>query len=168
MRPIAVIAALLVVSLIFAFVWRRPKQPREFKSTDEFVQWLADGAVKDAETNQHIKLDYSPESIKSVEEILGKLHGMYVQNPATISERGLSAAYGAYIGEVIRRSEPGVRWERDDEMGEKIYPLIWGTGHSYPIAWCHRRIVDGDGDNVWVKYSILKENKGILILKSKQ
>jgi hypothetical protein len=127
------------------------------------VQWLADGAVRDADSNQHIKLDYSPESVKSVEHILGKLHEMYVRNPASISVRGLSAAYGAYIGEVIRRSETGVHWERDHPVfGEKSYPLYWGKGVSNPLGWCQKRIIDGEDDDVWVKYSILKQNNGDL------
>lgn len=168
MKAIAIIAVSVLLGVLFASLWRRTEQPREFKSSDEFVQWLANEAVKDAYANHQNKLDYSPDSVKKVEEILGKLHDIYVQNPSSISERGLSAAYGAYIGEVIRRTEPGVRWERDDATGEKVYPLIWGTGHSYPMAWCHRRIVDGDGDNVWVKYWILTENKGNLRPNSKK
>src|SRR6185312_8809702 len=113
---------------------QQPHQ-REFKSTDEFVQWLSAEAVKDAETENGIKLDYTPESIKRVDQILGKLHGQYVKGPSSISVRGLSAAYGAYIGEVIRKTEPNVHWLRDDELGKKIYPLAWGNAHVYPMAW---------------------------------
>jgi hypothetical protein len=152
-------ALLLVLCASLFLLWRRSRSgERAFKSTDEFIQWLASQAVEDAESQNHIHLDYSVESIKSVEKILGQLHEQYAKNPSSISEKGLGSAYGAYVGEVIRRSEPGARWERDDAAaGEKSYPLIWGAGHSYPLAWCRRRIVDGDGDNVWIKYYILKE-----------
>ena len=61
--------------------------------TDEFLQWLAAEAVKDAQTGNGIKLDYTPESIKTVDKILGKLHQQYVQAPSSISVRGLSAAF---------------------------------------------------------------------------
>ena len=127
--------------------------------TDEFLQWLAAEAVKDAQTGNGIKLDYTPESIKTVDKILGKLHQQYVQAPSSISVRGLSAAYGAYIGEVIRKTEPGSHWLRDDHLGEKIYPLVWGTGHIYPMGWCQKRIENGDEDNVWLKYTVLKEKR---------
>ena len=129
-------------------------------STDEFVEWLANEAVKDAWEQNQIKLDYRVESIKNVDQILGKLHEQYARDRSTISVQGLGSAYGAYIGEVIRRSEPGSRWQRDDAIGEKSYPLIWGAGHSYPMAWCSRRILNGDEDNVWLKYRALKEGLG--------
>ena len=165
MKIFIFIVALLLVAVGAAF-WRhhaRQSVQRTFKTTDEFVQWLADEAVKDADTNQHIKLDYSPGSIKRVDQILGNLHDMYVKDPASISERGLSAAYGAYIGEVIRRTEAGVHWEKDHPvLGEKSYPLFWGKGVSNPMYWCHERIVNGEEDDVWVKYSLLVANKGNL------
>jgi hypothetical protein len=95
-----------------------------------------------------------------VEQILGELHDKYVRDHSSISADGLGSAYGAYIGEVVRRSEPGAKWERDDPVGgEKSYPIIWGGGHSYPMAWCYRRIVNGPEDNVWVKYRVLKQKR---------
>ncbi len=107
MKIFIFIVAIALAALAVAFWQHHARQSvqRTFKTTDEFVQWLADEAVKDADSNQHVKLDYSPGSIKRVDQILGNLHDMYVKEPASISERGLSAAYGAYIGEVIRRSE---------------------------------------------------------------
>lgn len=132
---------------------------RKFANTDEFVQWLANEAVKDAWEQNHFKLDYSDESIKNVEQILGGLHDQYTKDPSKLSVKGLGSAYGAYIGEVIRKSEPGAHWQRNDEMGEKSYPIIWGptAGHSYPMAWCYHRILNGDEDNVWAKYRAIKD-----------
>lgn len=157
------VSLLLIAALVayYLVALRKKPAPREFKSTDEFIQWLSSEAIKDAEQN-NVKLDYSPESVRDVEKILGNIHELYVQSGSSVRVMGISAAYGAYIGEVIRKTEDGVHWERDDQMGEKSYPLIWGTGHSYPMGWCQRRITDGEGDNVWVKFSILKERKGNL------
>ncbi len=45
-------------------------------------------------------------------------------------------------------------------QGEKSYPLHWNAGESYPFAWCARRIMDGDGDSIWIKYSTLKDPQG--------
>ncbi len=157
---LAIVLSLVAVGGAFWFrAHAKAHSERKFGSTDEFVQWLASEAVKDAREQNHIKLDYSVESIKTVDQILGSLHDQYTKDPSKISVKGLGSAYGAYIGEVIRRSEPGAHWERDDELGEKSYPIIWGpgTGHSYPMAWCYRRILNGDEDNVWVKYSAIKE-----------
>jgi hypothetical protein len=152
------ILVLLVLGAGFLMRTRRKEASGlKFKNTDQFIQYMASEAVKDAEREDHINLDYSVDSIKQVEEILGRLHGQYATDPSSISAKGLGSAYGAYIGEVIRRSEPGARWERDDAVGgEKSYPIIWQDGHSYPMAWCYHRIVNGPEDNVWVKYQALK------------
>lgn len=158
-----ILVTLVLISAAYLLRTRaKANSGRKFASTDEFVQWLANEAVKDAREQNHIKLDYSVESIKNVEQILGALHNQYTKDPSTISAKGLGSAYGAYIGEVIRRSEPGAHWQRDDETGEKSYPIIWGPtlGHSYPMAWCYHRILNGDEDNVWVKYRALKEGLG--------
>jgi len=130
---------------------------REFKSTDEMMQYLAAQAVEMADKNFGIKLDYTPGSIERVEGILGKLHEEYVTTKPSDGLQGLSMAYGAYIGEAMRRSEPGAKWERDDPVeGKKSYPLIWRGGASYVCAWCYRRIMNGDEDNVWFKYQAVK------------
>lgn len=159
-----IVVGLGIVAIVLLLAFLRAPQSRlavgEFKTIDEFVQSLAEEAVKDAAQNNHVNLDYTPASIKEVENILGKLHDQYVQAPSSVSVRGLAAAYGAYIGEVIRRTEPNVRWERDDPVfGEKVYPLHWGTETVYPMGWCQKRIMDGDGDNVWIKYRVFKEKK---------
>jgi len=151
---------LLTASGLYLFIQKKKASPRQFKSTDEFVQWLAGEAVKDAREQNHVELDYSVASIEKVEEVLAKLHDQYVQNPSSVAPKGLGSAYGAYVGEVIRKTEPGARWERDDPVGgEKSYPIIWRSRHSYPMAWCYRRIVNGPEDNIWLKYRLLKEQR---------
>lgn len=86
------------------------------------------------------------------------MHENYLKNPSSISVRGLSAEYGAYVGEVIRRNKGNAYWTRDSDVGgEKSYPLHWNAGESYPFAWCSRRIIDGEGDSIWFKYSVLKD-----------
>ncbi len=162
MKWLLVSVAVVAIILLLAFLKARQKRPaaREFKTTDEFVQWLAKEAVNDAAQNNHIDLDYTPASIKEVENILGQLHDQYARAPASVSVRGMAAAYGAYIGEVIRRTEPNVRWEKDDPVfGQKVYPLHWGKGTVYPMGWCQKRITDGEGDNVWIKYTVFKQKR---------
>ena len=161
---IALVLLVLAVS-VFWYIRKKPMAERKFNSTHELIDFLASEAVKDARQGNHVNLDFSSESIEKVEQMLGNLHDLYIKNASSISVNGLASAYGAYIGEVIRRAEPGARWERDDKVGgEKSYPIIWGqgSGHSYPMAWCYRRIVDGPEDNVWLKYSILKDKYSAL------
>jgi hypothetical protein len=92
----------------------------QFKTAGEFVQFLATMAVSNAQQNNQTTLDYTPESIKTVETIFDGIHDQYVKNPSSVAPNELGSAYGAYIGEVVRRSEPGVRWERDDAPAGEI------------------------------------------------
>jgi hypothetical protein len=127
-------------------------------TTEQFIGYASGEAVSDAAKYDHITLDYSIASLKQVDEILGRVHENYLKNPASISVRGLAAEYGAYVGEVIRRNEGNAYWTRDSKVaGEKSYPLHWHAGESFPLAWCARRITDGDEDSIWIKYSILKD-----------
>ena len=155
----AIMLAFLVLVIGFVLRSRHMKQ-RQFQTAGQFAQWLATEAVKDAKENNQVALDYTPGSIQNVENILGQLHDQYAKNPSSVSANGLGSGYGAYIGEVIRRSEVDAKWERDDTVGgEQSYPVIWGGGHSYPMAWCYHRIVNGPEDNVWIKYRVLKEQR---------
>jgi hypothetical protein len=78
------------------------------------------------------------------------VHDLYVKNPSAVEVRGISLEYDAYVEEVIRRNEPGTYWSEDSHVaGEKSYP--------YPIAWCSRRIINGDDDLLWIKYTIIRE-----------
>jgi hypothetical protein len=162
---VQLVVLIVAIAVIFAMRFlsgkrKKKSSEKKFKNPDEFVQWLASEAVNDASQQNHVELDYSIESIQRVDDVLGGLHKQYVKNASSVVVNGLATTYGAYLGEVIRRSEPGAKWKRDDPVGgEKSYPISWGGGHSYPMAWCYRRIVNGSEDNVWAKYQALKDRR---------
>jgi hypothetical protein len=136
--------------------WQARRNPN-LSTTEQFISFACDQALADAQRYDHIKLDYSVGSLKLVDEILDQAHIAYAKNPASISISGMAAMYGAYVGEVIRRDEPGVYWTRDSEAaGEKSYPLHW-KGESFPLAWCAKRIANGDEDSIWAKYVALRD-----------
>lgn len=139
--------------------WQAKRHPN-LATTEQFISFACDRALEDAQIHDHIALDYGVASLKQVDEILGRVHAEYVQNPGSVSVPGMSAEYGAYVGEVIRRSEPNAYWTRDSQVaGEKAYPLHWKTGESYPMGWCAKRIINGDEDSIWVKYTVLKDDR---------
>lgn len=66
---------------------------------------------------------------------------------------------GAYIGEVLRR-EYGGHWAEDHELfGPKAYPLFALDQTLFPVAWCGKRIFDGEAEDVWYKYQVLTSYK---------
>ena len=156
MRPLVPAVCLLVGIAGYYLAANSLQKPT--KTTQEFIDFLSAEAVKDADMESHIHLDYTVESIKKVEEVLSGLHGLYAKDHSSVAVNALAMAYGAYIGEVIRKTEPNVRWEKNDSInGEKSPTLIWAGWQSYPMAWCYRRIINGDEDNIWTKYQALKE-----------
>jgi hypothetical protein len=122
---------------------------------------LADEAVQRARDEFQIALDFGPDSVGQVEELLGKLHAR--RGAREMTDRRLhreAMTWGAYIGEVIRRLKGG-HWEKDDEVcGPNSYPIHYGTGQSFPVGWCGKRILNGDEDNVWHKFQVLVLGEG--------
>jgi hypothetical protein len=161
MKPAYIITLVLVgIVAVLAFVWmQRSRATRpQFKNLDEQMRWLAAQAVDMTDKNNGIKLDYTPESIQRVDQVLGKIHEEYERTKSPQGINGLAMAYGAYIGEVIRRSEPDAKWEQSDSIGgENSYPIQWRGGSSYVCAWCYRRITNGQEDNVWHKYIAIRD-----------
>ena len=103
-----------------------------------------------------VKLDYSLESIKKVEKILGKLHDEYARTGSDEGMNGVALEFAAYIVKVIERNfEPG-EWRRDHpELGPDTFPYHWRDGDMFPFAWCQKRIFDGPGDDIWAKFNII-------------
>ena len=111
-------------------------------------------AVRVAKEGYGITLDYSPESVRRVEEILGKVHDEYLKSKSEDGLRGLAAEFGAYIIVVIEKNYGAGDWKRDHPtFGEKCFPFYWKGSTIFPVGWCGKRIFDGPGDNVWMKVS---------------
>jgi hypothetical protein len=150
----------VIVVFVAVALWsltRSEKRPH-FDSVDDMMQYLARDAVSMANKDHGIGLDFGEKSIMDVEKILGTLHEKYRVSHAKAGANGLALAYGAYIGEVIRRSAPGSKWEQDHAVvGRNSYPLHWISGEIFPCGWCYKRIVNGPEDNVWHKYILSKQ-----------
>tara|TARA_R110000868_G_C10590272_1_gene739497 strand:+ start:110 stop:529 length:420 start_codon:yes stop_codon:yes gene_type:complete len=109
-----------------------------------------------------IELDFTDESIKNVETILSNLHKEYKISKSDDGLNGLAYMFGFYIIDVIEKNHGKGRIERNHpDFGENVFPFYWNGGTLFPLAWCQKRIFDGDGDNVEFKYriSVLEEKK---------
>jgi hypothetical protein len=162
----AFVSFLIVVTVVVAIALRMRRlragtlPPRSFQSTQEMMAWLANEAVGIAKKNGIQGMDYSIGSIKEAEQALGKLHEEYLRTKSEKGVEGLAVAFGAYVGECIRRESPGSHWERDHPiMGERSYPLYWKGGESFPCTWCYKRILNGPEDNICFKYQVLADSR---------
>ena len=126
---------------------------------DEFMPEMADRAVRYA-AERGKALDYTPDSVKAVEALLGELHEARVKQQLGDRDVNVQALhFGAYVGEVIRRRYGG-SWATDHPAaGPKSFPIHWNGGESFPIGWCGKRILNGDEDNVWVKFRVVTSDE---------
>ena len=102
-----------------------------------------------------IKLDYSIESVKDADKVLGKLHTEYKKTKDDEGFTGIAFEFAAYLVKVIEKNVGPFRWERDHpEMGPDSFPLYFGDGALFPFGWCSKRLYDGPGDDLWSKFCV--------------
>ncbi|MFO1513861.1 MAG: hypothetical protein U1F83_13245 [Verrucomicrobiota bacterium] len=125
-----------------------PEEPWDSK-----LEKFAEQAVIDAWKRHHIALDFSTNSVQSLEQILDRMNRSPQFQPFSEKDKRAEAMIaGAYIGEVIRRNHNGVWGVHSDAAGEYSFPVSFGPRQAFPIMWCLKRLVNGREDNVWHKY----------------
>ena len=131
----------------------------------------ANSAVEHARKYWSTELDFSPTSVEDIELILARMHEsiprrfyqrLYKRGPTPGQMATLSLAYGAYLGEVIRRKFGGA-WMMEDVNGEPAVALVFTPqAKIFPPAKVWKRLNDGEEDNVWSFYQLLSEKlKGV-------
>ena len=133
----------------------------------QMMEAYASDAVNAARNNFNIELDYSPESIKTIEDLLGRLY------PAVrrgwfrrLLRLGLSdeqvdmicKMFGGYIGEVVRRQKGGEWAIITNPLGtENVIALVNGEEKIFPPSKVYKRLVNGEEDNVWHYFQVVTE-----------
>ncbi len=79
----------VLVALTFWYLSKSNKK-QHFQSVDNMMQYLAGEAVKMAKERHGIVLNYSEESIKDVEKILGTVHEEYRASHSEAGVQGLA------------------------------------------------------------------------------
>ena len=126
----------------------------------------ANSAVDHARKYWSTELDFSAPSIEDVELILARMHEsiprhfyekLYKRGPTPEQMATISLAYGAYLGEVIRR-EFGGTWSAELVDDEAIVTLVFDLKNkAFPVAKVWRRLNSGVEDNVSTFYQLLCE-----------
>ncbi len=127
-------------------VSHNPVPDELFKNLISLATRIADGFG--------VKLNYSHDSIKDVERILGRLHYEYKEAKNDKGLNGIALEFAAYIVEVIRRNheDKGVWYTDHSHFGEKSFPFVWQGNTMFPYNWCQKRIFVGKADDVYFKY----------------
>jgi hypothetical protein len=159
-RLLILLAFTILMLIIYRLLLRRARG-RFLDDPNQFMAALAEEAIRYAAT-RNVTLDYSPDSVAKVEEMLEELHKSFAAGQLSDIDLQLHAhQFGAYIGEVLRRQYGG-HWAEDHHAaGPKTYPIHWQKKNSpdpnasFTVGWCGKRIVNGPEDNVWHKYQVV-------------
>lgn len=132
----------------------------------EMMQSYAAEAVQRA-SEHDAELDYSESSLKAVEAILAKLYSdspkrnigtdLPTEDPSQQKLDSTSRIWGAYFGETIRRLWGG-EWGVETYPGS-VAPVISidiGGAKLFPIMKVYRRLTQGDSENVWEFYQMVR------------
>ncbi|MBX9851089.1 MAG: hypothetical protein K2X86_04945 [Cytophagaceae bacterium] len=143
----------------------------QIKTPQQTADYYCELAIKYA-TGFGKELNYSEESIKDVEGILGyyseDLHpgffkkimrGILKENPSDAQISSMAIVWGSYIGEVFKRhAGASCEWAVENVFGEgEILHLKAGDSRLFPIEKAYKRLVNGTEDNVWSFYTVFKE-----------
>ena len=137
----------------------------EKPSVKDMMVAFSQDAVEHAKASAGVNLDYSLESIRQVEAILGELFDamprglfgrLFQKGPSADDVSAVCQMYGGYLGEVVRRTGGG-DWTLDTEgvAGEKTVCLRKGDKRVCPPALVRKRLTNGEADNVWLYFQAL-------------
>jgi len=113
------------------------------------------------------KLDHSESSLQILEAVLGQLQNQLPKlsvsseaskDPAQAQIEAAARIWGAYFGETIRRLWGG-DWGLETYPGT-VAPVISidiGGAKLFPVMKVYRRLTQGEGENVWSFYQMVRE-----------
>ncbi|HLJ29970.1 MAG TPA: hypothetical protein VKY85_24900 [Candidatus Angelobacter sp.] len=104
------------------------------------------------------QLDYSENSLMEVETILARLsREMPASKPSDDDVSELCKVWGSYLGEVVRRRFGG-EWSIETYPGKQFATLTLNVNGNklFPSIKVHRRLTEGESDNVWSFYRMVK------------
>jgi hypothetical protein len=123
----------------------------------EIAAAYAHDAVELSATSFRLTLDFSEESIASLEQLLGRLHeSLATQRPQEDRIWTFAKTFGSYLGEVFRKAHTG-EWGMVTTTGEPSPGLRCEPRDLTFSPWlrAHRRILRGAAENVWEYYRSL-------------
>ena len=130
---------------------------KDHDSIDSLVRAYASQAVAVAGEFK-ATLDFSENSLMEVETILAQLaREMPSQQPSSEDVGELCKMWGSYLGEVVRLRFGG-EWTIETYPGKEFATLTLSVGGSklFPSLKVHRRLTEGEGDNIWAFYRMVK------------
>jgi hypothetical protein len=104
------------------------------------------------------RLDYTENSLMELEGILGQIAlDLPPGGTATEELAEMCKMWGCYFGEVVRRRFGG-DWSIETYPGKQFATLTLNVAGNklFPSMKIHRRLTEGESDNIWSFYKIVK------------
>ena len=132
---------------------------------NDMMAAYAEDAVEFAEQRYAVHLDGSPESVEKVEALAeqlfrftprSRLGRLFKKGPSAEEVDTVCKMLGGYIGEAFRRVKGG-----DWAINEEFSALGVQRGESwiFPPAKVHKRLTNGNEDNLWSYFKIVVEDR---------
>jgi hypothetical protein len=103
-------------------------------------------------------LDYTDNSVMEVEVILAQFaQDLAGGQPPADEMDEMCKLWGCYLGEVVRRRFGG-EWGIETYPGKQFATLTLNVGGNklFPSMKIHRRLTEGENDNIWTFYKMVK------------
>ena len=126
-------------------------------SVESMVQAYSQAAVEMAREFK-ATLDYTENSVMEIEAILTQFaQDLASGKPPADEMDEMCKLWGCYLGEVVRRRFGG-EWGIETYPGKEFATLTLNVGGNklFPSMKIHRRLTEGENDNVWTFYKMVK------------
>jgi hypothetical protein len=129
--------------------------------THDSVGAMAEAYARRAVQEAHrftAELDYSENSLMELETILEQLAQKAPSSAVTSDELSeICKTWGSYFGEVVRRRFGG-EWSIETYPGKSFATLTLSINGNkiFPSMKIHRRLAQGESENIWSFYQMVK------------
>lgn len=135
---------------------REKLESHSYADLSAMMEGYARGAVELAEREYQRRLDYSPDSVNALDEIL-----VLLSESPDIDLDFESRLWGSYLGELLRRRYAG-SWEMTQYPGGNLaVPAIDVRGSRlFPLMKVYRRLTNGEEEDLPSFYAMVTGRLG--------
>ena len=135
---------------------RQKLESHAFPSLGAMMEGYAQAAIETAKSQYRQTLDYSAESINTLDEII-----VLLSESLDIDLDFESRLWGSYLGEVIRTRYAGL-WEMTQYPGGQVaVPAVEVRGSRlFPLMKVYRRLTNGEEEDLPSFYNMVTERLG--------
>jgi hypothetical protein len=171
--PMSIVTALMIGAVLHAPTGKVAQETggAAVFEADPKIQLIAEAyaldAVDVASENFGERLDWTDQSIETVERMAARLHDEIANaRPTEEQIAQFTKMLGSYVGEVYRRNHGGT-WGVVTANGEKMPGMKTAKGTLFwPWGRAAKRIANGPEDNIWHYYQALLEAEGLEVPRS--